>query len=563
MWPADEIECNARLPDGGHHQRLAHEQQLERQQQQQAASGDGGESGGGGGGAAAMRLSPEPLSAEQRAAVAAAELTEPGRRALAAHGWVCAGCLSPMPYRSRSVCDACHTLRHDAADAVGRWRCDGGNWLCGPCQEFNFPRDVVCRCCATARTEANEVRVVRHERVADEVRAAPIGTVLNVRNRVCRWQCNACEEINSLQCSACRNCRAERFTVTVACPACQSPQALSNKRVYGGERSDAKHSDSTFGIHNFYPRLAPTLACGHCRGPLHGGALTTLPHRPSWLCACGNVNTAIQVSCLRCRLPRSVPSAATLRALLWPAACLSQPSSSVVDVDAASGAVLPPSPIIKDSSSNSSGVAAEAAASQYSRDIGSSAALDALSVAARGWDLKGCSYWFCEGCDSANLASRYVVGSGGGSGRERGAISAADGDAGGSGTRHPRPRQHAKAARMVRGDSHCRSCNLPWHHYTQEPQNRQQQQQLNQRHQGFGGGGGSNAGAQGWWRCACHMVNQGRDSHCTACGLPAADWVSVDVLSQWTRGDWMCAACHRHNYRDRLQCGCGQPRPSK
>lgn len=477
-WPVDETEFNARLPDGGHDRRMA----AERQQQPGGAAGGGEASEGRG---ELQEITAAPLTPEQRAEVKRVETaTEEGRSAIARGGWVCGKCFSPMPYRARSVCDVCRTLRHDMETTVKGWRSDAESWICGLCCEFNFLQDERCRCCATERSLCKELRFVHHESVADEVKRAAVGSVINVRNRVCRWVCAACEEVNSLKCSRCRNCRHERFGLTLSCPTCQSPQSLNNKLMYGSERQDERHYTQTFAVHNFFPRLAPTRTCTRCEGPLHGATITSL-RRAAWLCACGNANTGSQMSCLRCRLPRSIPAGGPLLRRL-----LSQETSLC----------------------GGGGLRRSA------------------------WDFVGCTNWLCDNCDNGdnggdgvNKASHFMVSlttSHGGGGMRGGGGQTLRGDGSISN----------KVARMVHGDGRCRGCGAPWHH-----------QRLR-------------SGDSQCWRCACHMINEAASTECASCGLPAVDGIRVDVLSQWTKGDWMCAECGRHNYRDRVRCDCGQLR---
>lgn len=137
------------------------------------------------------------------------------------------------------------------------------------------------------------------------------------------------------------------------------------------------------------------------------------------------------------------------------------------------------------------------------------------------WDFRNCTSWLCDVCDGVNAASRQTV------------VWAAPLP---SGTGASDPKQaRRRRARMLHGDSKCRHCGTAWHHLRS---------------------------ADGlFWRCACHALNDISCADCTACGLPAMDELSVDLLSTWARGDWRCLSCRRHVYRDRVRCVCGTNRP--
>ncbi|CBH15073.1 uncharacterized protein TEOVI_000130300 [Trypanosoma equiperdum] len=311
-WPVDEIEFNTRAPMGGHDIRRAHEQQAA------VLTGIDEDSGNLPSVSSTTHLSclqPQRLTEEQKSEVRRVEsTTEEGAGALEAGGWVCGSCLHCMPYRSRSVCDSCHTVRHDAATAVARWRGNPTTWFCSRCHEFNFERDAVCRCCNLAREAQTELHVAQHERVADEIQRSPVGSVIVTRNRVARWRCFVCSESNALQSSICRNCETGRFDLSVSCWNCGGQQKLSNSQLYGSEPADRIHVARPFGLHNCFPRLAPEQRCNRCRVPLHGATAST--RSDAWLCGCGVVCNASLVSCTRCRIPRRFAHQSTLEELV-------------------------------------------------------------------------------------------------------------------------------------------------------------------------------------------------------------------------------------------------------
>lgn len=306
-WPVDEIEFNTRVPGGGHDARRAHEQHsaflrgAEETGDEEVASSDD-------------LLQPQSPTEEQQREISRVEKTEEGGHALRAGGWVCGFCFRCMPHRSRSVCDFCHTIRHDAMKSVARWRKNVSTWFCSHCREFNFERDVACRCCSVRRDEQMELHVVHHERLLDEIQRAPVGSVVVTRNRLTRWRCSECSESNALQSSVCRHCKRERFDFTVSCPTCKTSQRLSNKMVYGSEPSDHIHVARPFGLHNCFPRLAPELRCSSCKSSLHGASASS--RSDAWLCSCGTVGNLATVSCPRCRFPRRLSQTATLEELL-------------------------------------------------------------------------------------------------------------------------------------------------------------------------------------------------------------------------------------------------------
>nr|CCC93354.1 conserved hypothetical protein [Trypanosoma congolense IL3000] len=311
-WPVDEIEFNTRAPDGGHGIRLAHERQAALLTGIDEDACDGVRV------SSTQQLSclqPQPLTEEQRSEVARVGSSTPeGVGALRAGGWVCGACLRCMPHRSRSVCDSCHTVRHDAATAVARWRDNPMCWFCSRCHEFNFERDVECRCCSLARDAQMELHIAQHERVVDEIQRAAVGSVIVTRNRVARWRCLKCNESNALQSSSCRNCGRGRFDFDVCCWQCGEHQQLSNSQLYGSEPADHIHVARPFGLHNCFPRLAPEQRCRRCRVPLHGSAAST--RSDAWLCGCGVVCNSSLVSCSRCRLPRRFVNQSTLEELV-------------------------------------------------------------------------------------------------------------------------------------------------------------------------------------------------------------------------------------------------------
>ncbi|ESS65873.1 hypothetical protein TCDM_05580 [Trypanosoma cruzi Dm28c] len=307
-WPVDAIEFNTRLPNGGHDKRRAHEEQMARiacpkdlpLDSEPVHSGE---------------IPPPQLPTERQwCEVHRVEKTEEGIRTLASGGWVCGSCFRCMPHRSRSVCDFCQTIRHDAVRAVAGWREDPTTWFCSRCREFNFERDLACRSCSLRRDEQIELRVTYHERVGDEIQRAPVGSVIVTRNRIVRWRCPSCQESNALQSSICRNCNKGRFEFAVFCPNCKASQMLSNKQMYGSEPADYIHVSRPFGLHNCFPRLAPEQRCKACKIPLHGA--TASSRSDAWLCACGQVGNPATLSCPRCRFPRRLPQTAILGELL-------------------------------------------------------------------------------------------------------------------------------------------------------------------------------------------------------------------------------------------------------
>ncbi|RNF24484.1 uncharacterized protein Tco025E_02454 [Trypanosoma conorhini] len=307
-WPVDGIEFNTSLPSGGHDKRRASEKTTALLVRQETSPADPDTTNTG-------ELPPPQTPTEhQWRELHRVEKTEDGARALAAGGWVCGSCFRCMPHRSRSVCDFCHAVRHDAAAAVAGWREDHTTWFCSRCREFNFERDLACRCCGLQRDAQFELRVVHHERVLDEIQRAPVGSVIVTRNRVIRWRCTGCSESNALQSSVCRHCNKERFDFTVTCPTCKASQKLCNKQMYGSEPADHIHASRPFGLHNCFPRLAPEQRCTACGGSLHGA--TASSRSDAWLCACGHVGNAATLSCARCRFPRRLPQTATLDELL-------------------------------------------------------------------------------------------------------------------------------------------------------------------------------------------------------------------------------------------------------
>ncbi|CCW70307.1 unnamed protein product [Phytomonas sp. Hart1] len=180
---------------------------------------------------------------------------------------------------------------------------------------MNFDRDNSCRCCGTAREESKEVRVIHHERIVDQVRRSAVGSVINSRNRICRWVCPGCEEVNSLQSSICRYCNRERFDIVVGCPQCRAPRQLSNAQVYGSTPEDRKHVLITFGMHNCVARFSPEQRCEGCGSSLHGGHI--LSHaRSLWWCACGVLNIVGSHSCYHCRMPRAISTGGVLERIL-------------------------------------------------------------------------------------------------------------------------------------------------------------------------------------------------------------------------------------------------------
>ncbi|KAG5479420.1 hypothetical protein LSCM1_04681 [Leishmania martiniquensis] len=480
------------------------------------------------------------------------EETAEAQIALRGGGWVCtecwsivhadgrdstrsgASCSAPLSSLPRTICSACHTLRHDAQTwpYIASLRLRSDLWQCRWCGEANADAAVRCRCCTeerAARTDDGDDKqkkaLVRLS-IADEVDSCPIGHVVVTRNRTTRWRCGACREINSLQMSVCRNCARERFALTVSCPTCDAPRVLSNTLVFGGA-SEARASREAvhhpaletissssasaagaardvhvappnassaapfafparvFGPENCYTPNSTQLNCLQCRSPLHGGRVTAVSATVSWWCACGVVNAVAAYTCLRCRLPRAVECPEKLRALLRSAV--------------AEGASASP-PLTE----HRGGVASHRAPTSPA------------------WDFRSCTNWMCYCCCGVNTASHQVVT----------AVNASLS----SGTTSAESTKRSRRLSVRHGDGACRHCGAPWHH------------QLVQ-------GGNS-------WRCACHALNSRTDALCTSCGLPALNGVAPDILSSWSKGDWRCPSCGSLCYRSRQQCSCGATRAS-
>ncbi|KAG5479805.1 hypothetical protein LSCM4_05813 [Leishmania orientalis] len=480
------------------------------------------------------------------------EETAEAQRALRGGGWVCTECWSivhadcgdntdngasssvRLSLFPRSICPACHTLRHDARtwSYIASLRLRSDLWQCGCCGEANAGAAASCRCCRVARTEktggadgAQHKALVRVT-VADEVYSCPVGHVVVTRNRTTRWRCGSCREINSLQMAVCRNCARERFAVTVSCPTCDAPRALSNAVVFGGEAetratrradrhtalgtvapSSADAGDAVggaqtaapnarladppsfparvFGPENCYTPASTQLSCLQCCSPLHGGRVTSVSAAGSWWCACGVVNAVAAYSCLRCRLPRALECPEKLSALL----------RSAVSESASASPPL---------SEHGAGAASHRAATSPT------------------WDFRSCTNWMCDSCCGVNTASHQVVAEGNSSPSPSATCS--------------ENTKHSRRLCMRHGDAVCRHCGAPWHHQLLQEGNS--------------------------WRCACHALNSRTDALCTSCGLPALDGIRLDVLSSWSKGDWRCPKCGSLCYRSRQRCSCGTPRAS-
>lgn len=434
-WPMDEMEFNAQLPDGGHTQRRQHQQQERHAPQNQrephpstdtmntttteqtdTTNNNNNHSNATPPHAQTTQVA---LTQTQQAALRRAEQSKAGLFATLRGGWVCSHCLHSMPHRDRTVCDVCHTRRHDRRDAYGNASAvaEAAYWQCTSCGEYNDRRrDALCRCCQALRstTEAESRRRAStvHEKVADEVQAQHIGSVVNTRNRVARWRCGDCSEINSLQASGCRRCGRERFALTMVCGTCAAVRTLTNAAVYKDDAkvthtpcngsSDeaqsehdstaanasllgAKLESSTFGLDNRFAPYAPAQRCHHCGTHLHGSQITSAS-RYMWWCACGVTNMDGRLSCMRCRLPRTIPSASVAHDLLH----------------------------------------------------------------RQRWDFRDCTMWLCENCDEVNTASRYVV--------------VPDRSTQMPSSSSSRLLVPKKVARLIPGHAHCRRCQSPWHY---------------------------------------------------------------------------------------------------
>lgn len=437
----------------------------------------------------------------------------------------------------------------------------------------------------------------------------PVHSIFNIRDKVMKWRCGLCQEVTSLQSPYCRYCHAERFRIIIACPRCATQRMLSNALVYGGALTSATHSSSEsscsssssspssfpwFGPHSCFSPLAASIRCERCHDVLHGGdvvgcgrnepevkgtvrnqeaskgdasLIKTSPpislvyHKPGnggegWWCACGFVSPPLVSSCLRCRLPR------------W----------------------LPP--------------------------------LQREDVVTKYWDREGCSHWWCEGCQTINAASvklvmmKKVYHKGASPLQKTEKAEVLEGGEEGrpkmEGATHHLPSSAPPSYSMVKGTStqhgnvQCVCCKSPWHcELLQEDvvSTAPNGKGVGRRHRHRGGededhshatpgfsqkgrreeektsAGGSHSSDAGldeevlpsslsspppltcWWRCACHHVNRRWNTLCASCDLPAQqNGITADVLSFWAKGDWICEACHRHNYKLRVVCSCGAKR---
>lgn len=453
----------------------------------------------------------------------------------------------------------------------------------------------------------------------------PVHSIVNTRNKIMKWSCGHCREVNSLQSTHCRYCHAERYGFVVACPRCAASSCLSNAMVYGegeggGHRraslartSDADPaafpltdgSDSSFGPHHCFSPFSAGIRCERCRNILHGGdvvrwvrrdtkenekkkklevpssagsvsqcrsssslsssslsSFSFVPHHregsggKGWWCGCGFVNPPLVPSCLRCRLPR------------W----------------------LPP----------------------QQRE----------AVVLSHWDREGCSHWWCEGCQTINRASAKVVVVK--KQKEQGRMTEETNAGGGpedeeremaSRTPTPTPTTSVtttaptgtafpkismvKTTRTLHGDLYCTCCGSPWHFEQLQEDIVSTTSSLKKGNRVDGGGisygtsssfGAANDDVESvrsigtetqttetgvkqesvdsdhcpvtcWWRCACHHVNRRFNLSCACCDLPPqTKGITADVLSFWSKGDWICTQCLRHNYKLKVVCLCGAKR---
>lgn len=451
----------------------------------------------------------------------------------------------------------------------------------------------------------------------DDLIGKPIHSIVNIRNKLMKWSCGHCREVSSLQSPYCRYCQAERYGFIIACPRCAAFSCLSNAMVYGegsrglmapslGSFNDdtaagcppTGGSDSPFGPHFCFSPLAARIRCERCQNILHGGdvvrwlssekkkqeekespAGSVFPHRSSsplsslsssfsfvmhhkmgsggkgWWCGCGFVNPPLVASCLRCRLPR------------W----------------------LPP----------------------QQRE----------AVVLRHWDREGCTHWWCEVCHTINRASAKVVVAKKQKKHERKTEETKEqGETANEGwemyrrtpttttTTSPPTISMVKTTRTQHGDLCCTCCGSPWHFDQLQEDIVSTTSSLKKGNRGddtsntssssfgsaandvesVGGIGnerqttetsakeedsvvaqhemrcGSDPGdcpVTCWWRCACHHVNRRYNPICACCDLPPqTKGITADVLSFWTKGDWICAQCLRHNYKLKVVCLCGARR---
>ncbi|GET88331.1 hypothetical protein, conserved [Leishmania tarentolae] len=564
-WPVDAFEFNAIAPHGGHDVRLAWNTTFSSSDFPTAnASGNESATSTLRGAAdapdatspllnTALRSTPKLpiLTPDTVRQLKTVEDTPEAQAALRGGGWVCTGCWvivraecsdstgsdascsTSLPSLLRTICPACHTLRHDAhmCSYVASLRLRPDVWQCGCCREANASAAENCRCCGAARSatvdtaDDHQKETAVRMTVAVEVDSYPIGHVVVTRNRTTRWRCGACREVNSLQMAVCRHCARERFALTVSCPTCDAPRVLSNAVVFGGSGNDAhmaqgadghtaqdtvsspsagatadagaghtatsnpslaaspNTSARVFSPENCYTPNSTQLSCLRCRSPLHGGRATAVNATTSWWCACGVVNTMSAYSCLRCRLPRSLESPEQLRAILRS--------------------------VTADSASVSQPLSAPHA----------SAASDGSETSPK-WDFRSCTNWMCDSCCGVNTASYQVV--------VESNLSSSDATC-------PDNAKRSRRLWMHHGDAACRHCGAPWHHHVLQEGNA--------------------------WRCACHALNSSAVASCTSCGLPALDGMRPDMLSSWSKGDWRCPSCGNLCYRGRQRCSCGTSRP--
>lgn len=475
-------------------------------------------------------------------------------------------------------------------------------------------------------TASAESVLLKCSTMMQEVLTAPVGTVINARNRLCRWRCQhaGCGEINSLQLGVCRRCRRERFSVCVACEQCgYRGNVISNATAYfngnttgaAAAAADASRDDSNnnnskyassplsypsvddsgvvrnytpcrglveFGRENCYPPFLHSQRCRRCRHLLHGSTIvsvvtapanthtnsstngnsdgsgsrskddTTMVVQPAqfgtWLCACGLQNASNRLSCHRCRMPRIiVPSSLPLMA----------PQLLTGRGDDRHGGRGP-------------GKAAKEGVdfSQY-------------FIAEGHYDFQNCTQWVCDSCECVNQASFQRVVAPyypsdvdrtrqGGSTGDRGQQEDEQRQQGQSGGDEGEEKEEEEAeaarrrertrrnSRRCRGDICCRRCHTSWHFQIISGSNNNN----NTNNNGNDSNSSSNSNSSSfYWRCACHAVHPSSVQTCPVCGLPGVPNMPAVAISIWAMGDWRCAACGTHNYRDRQVCICGAGRP--
>lgn len=126
------------------------------------------------------------------------------------------------------------------------------------------------------------------------------------------------------------------------------------------------------------------------------------------------------------------------------------------------------------------------------------------------FDFDYCTNWTCANCFTTNEAAKKIkVGAG----------------------LHGRPQ-----IQSVLGQVRCSKCNELWHSTK------------------------VNRGRD--WRCACHQINDTHSKLCSSCLRPQT-LAQNFAHSFWTVGDWICARCQKHNFRDRNTCAaCRHPNNS-